>query len=80
MITVDPRGLSPAEWCDYTADNLAGVTHPMKVGSDDDWPRFGDYMAASLRRRGAIVPDPAQFDDFEKWASRFNQVISTLEL
>jgi hypothetical protein len=76
---VDPRGVPPMEWCDSTADNLASIMQVMKVDSDDDWRRFGSYTLSTLRRRGAIVPDPEKFTDFEEWAMRFNQVISALQ-
>lgn len=68
------------EWCDSVADNLAAVVQPMKVDSDADWRRFGEYVLSAARRRlGAVVPDPAQFSDFEEWAMRFNQAIAPLE-
>lgn len=78
MNIVDPRGLTPAEWCDYTADNLVALVQPMKVPDDEGWRAFGDYILSAMRRRGTIVPDNRQFVAFEEWAMRFNQVISTL--
>jgi hypothetical protein len=79
VIVVDPRGLTPREWCDYTADNLSGIMSPMKVDRDEDWRRFGAYALAQIRRFGVLPPDPLQFDDFEEWAFRFNQVIAPVE-
>lgn len=80
MITVNPYGVPPMEWCDVTADNLSSVTQVMKINSDDEWRSFGEYILSALRRRGAVVPDPTRFGSFEEWAVRFNQVIATLEL
>lgn len=80
VVAIDPRGLTPMEWCDYTADILASIMPPMKVQDDDGWREFGAYVSASVRRVGAQTPDPYRFDDFEDWAFRFNQGIASLEV
>jgi len=76
---VDPRGLEKREWVDYTADNLSAYLRVMKIESGDQWKEWGSYARQTLFRRGIVVPDPTQFEDFEEWASRFNQIISPLQ-
>jgi hypothetical protein len=75
---VDPRGLETRDWVDYTADNLSSFVRVMKIADGSQWREWGDHVRQSLRSRGILVPQPDQFDDWEEWAIRFNQVIEPL--
>lgn len=78
MIVVDPRGLTPRDWCDYTGDNLVQFVGIMKIDRDDQWKDWGMHALNVLRRRGYSIPDPAFYVSFEEWAMRFNQLIQNL--
>lgn len=80
MNIIDPRGLTAVEWCDYTADNLAGIVAPMKISGEAEWKDWARHAVQNPRLGGLNPPNPNYFEDWREWADRFNQAIYTLRV
>jgi hypothetical protein len=76
--TIDPRGMTPLEWVDAVADLLSGVIPFMKLDNGDQWREWGYHARQTLSLRGILTPDPSEYPDWEDWAFRFNQVITSV--
>jgi hypothetical protein len=76
MNVVDPRGLDPLEWVDRSTGLLIAVIPLLKLESGDQWRRWGYHVRQILSLRGILIPNPDEYQDFEDWAMRFNQVIA----
>ncbi len=78
MIVVIPHGMGARDWMDRTSSNLAHLVSVLKVDSDDDWRFWGKHVRQVLSVKGILTPDPDEFEDWVEWASRLNQIISTI--
>jgi hypothetical protein len=75
---IDPRDTPPLEWIDTVADLYSGVIPLMILREDGEWREWGYHARQTLSLRGILTPDPDEYSEFEDWAMRFNQVISSV--
>lgn len=80
MIVVDPLGLPALEWFDSTGDNLSWIVAPMKLQDVSEWKTWARHVVQNPTIGGLSPPNPDQYDNWEEWAVRFNQTISTLRI
>ena len=76
MTVIDPRGMSVVYWTDsmaYLVDK-AGII-PERLDDPKKWRDWAENLLDTPTFEGQNAPDPFQFDDWEEWAMRFNQVV-----
>lgn len=73
VTTIDPRGISLREWCDFMVPNLEQFGNLARLDDDDMWREWAMQLLNLPRLSGSIVPDPSDFDDWAEWATRLNK-------
>lgn len=74
---IDPRGMKDArEWADFITIplNIIGIT-PRRLDNPKNWKNWAYNLIQSAQLSGFYPPDPRFFQNWEDWASRFNQVV-----
>ena len=70
---IDPRHMSVLEWTDQMAATL-----PFPVSrllDTDEWRGWARNLIQYPQVSAFNPPDPEQFNDWQQWAERFNQVV-----
>lgn len=75
MTVIDPRGMDVMEWTQRMALPLDIIGNPEQLMKPEEWREWAISISDTPTREGQNVPDPHQFDDWQEWAMRFNQVV-----
>lgn len=75
MTVLDPRYMTVIEWTDRMAQLLDPMVIPERLLEPSLWREWATNILDTPNFEGQNAPNPYQFDDWEEWAMRFNQVV-----
>ena len=75
LYVIDPFGMKLHDWADVTVMNLEPHTHIARL-DDDDWQRWGAWLATAPNLSQNHLPSPYQYDDWRMWAKALNNTLS----
>lgn len=76
MTVIDPRFMTVIEWTDRMALELDKVDQLIfRLDDPDDWRSWALNILDTPNFEGQNLPDPENYDDWQEWAQRFNQVV-----
>jgi hypothetical protein len=70
---IDPRYMNVFEWTDRMAEILSFPV--FRFFDPEDWRAWARNLIQYPQISVFNPPDPDQFNDWELWAERFNQVV-----
>ena len=68
-----PVGISEGDWFDFTTFDLTGVGQLDRY--EGDWKACASSWLRNPNLTAKKAPRPEAFDNFQEWASRFNQAV-----
>lgn len=75
MILINPVGMTLHDWADRSSGIFQQFGFRQRL-LGDDWVRWGMNLIYVLAHdKGALLPRPDQFKDWQTWAVRLNQAI-----
>lgn len=75
MTVIDPRYFDVMTWTDRMAQILGPITPPEKLVNAEEWREWAVNLLDTPTKEGQNAPNPYQFDSWQEWAERFNQVV-----
>ena len=73
--TIDPRDITPTEWCDRMVLELDRFGTIPVIMADEDWKQWGRETIQLSEISVFNPPDPETYDEFEDWALDFNDAV-----
>ncbi len=70
---IDPRYMNVLEWTDRMAEILPFPVY--RLFDPEEWRAWARNLIQYPQVSVFNPPDPDQFNDWERWAERFNQVV-----
>ena len=74
---IDPRGMTPTEWTSAYHIDLERFGAIPALQTDAGWKDWGASVTLLSLLSGVVLPNPYEFDEFEVWAQRFNEILGS---
>lgn len=75
MILIDPRGMGVVEWAQAMALELQPFGLIPRLDNPDTWQDWGRAVILNQAISSRVPPEPRFFEDWQEWATRFNQAL-----
>lgn len=73
--SIHTNGLTVQQWTDAASNGLWNLGPVSRMSPGSDWRQWALSALGTAAANGIVLPDPYQFDDWRRWANRYNEII-----